>query len=661
MAKASVMRRVSFNLLRNQLPIFLNQDSQSFSTIPIKSNSRLPQQSHYRNQISIANLLQRYGFPSSLLHSFLSKNNRFLLQMNLKDMEKSLGILFNFKIPQNELVSLVCECPGVLDCQFLNKWEMSFSQLGLSTGSPSMVRSVLEHSRKYHLDPNNFFKTLVVLRGMGFNNATLSSVLEGFPEVTLMNESEIRRRVEFLMDGIPMSAEGVLGFGVEDRLKPLISEFKALGFDNDLISGEISRDPRILSMELGELSRVAILEKIYSEGEFRAGFEVKLRVDYFCKQGLTRREAFEVLWKEPRSIVYKMEDVEQKVDFLVNRMKFNIRCLLEVPEYVGVNFDKQIVPRFNVIEYLRSKDGLGSPIGLRALIKPSRLKFYNLYVKPYPECLKFFGRYSEDVEVKSQQPVGLWKILKPQSKPATKEDVENMKVLPLPLLVSLRVFDAPMGAAGEYGLVVPDLFELFRCCALYVLISGPFWAELAKHQPNPSSPTSHLTIASITPSSTQPHDHSHQLQALRTAPNRAEPFHLKRTVDPHSIHPYNNHHKHSYSTELHPNTSPIQLSLSPIEVTHAITTFCSIDHEQTPKFEPIFASAHHLQPDATHNQAHQPLTRTTKFNNPADSNHSSISVPFSLHPYARAVSFEPHSKHSNREFSVKPNFSANPS
>ncbi|KAF4377072.1 hypothetical protein G4B88_023858 [Cannabis sativa] len=333
--------------------------------------------------------------------------------MNLKDMEKSLGILFNFKIPQNELVSLVCECPGVLDCQFLNKWEMSFSQLGLSTGSPSMVRSVLEHSRKYHLDPNNFFKTLVVLRGMGFNNATLSSVLEGFPEV--------------------------LGFGVEDRLKPLISEFKALGFDNDLISGEISRDPRILSMELGELSRcfellrslkcrVAILEKIYSEGEFRAGFEVKLRVDYFCKQGLTRREAFEVLWKEPRSIVYKMEDVEQKVDFLVNRMKFNIRCLLEVPEYVGVNFDKQIVPRFNVIEYLRSKDGLGSPIGLRALIKPSRLKFYNLYVKPYPECLKFFGRYSEDVEVKSQQPVGLWKILKPQSKPATKEDVENMKV-----------------------------------------------------------------------------------------------------------------------------------------------------------------------------------------------------------------------------------------
>ncbi|XP_062116752.1 transcription termination factor MTERF15, mitochondrial [Humulus lupulus] len=449
MATARLTRSVSFSLLRKQPSILPNQNSQSFSTIPIQSDARLTEQSHYRNQISIANLLHRYGFPSSLLHSFLSKNNRFLLQMNLKDMEKSIGILFTFQIPQNELVSLVCECPGVLDCQFLNKWEMGFSQLGLSRVSPSMVRSVLEHSSKYHIDPNGFHKTLVVLRGMGFNDGTLSRVLEGFPGVTLMNDSKIRRRVGFLMDGIPISAEGVdwilhsfpevLGFGVEDRLKPLVSEFKALGFSNDLISKEISRDPRILGMELGELSRcfellrslkcrVAIQEKIFSEGEFRAGFEVKLRVDYFCRQGLTRREAFELLWKEPRSIVYKMEDIEKKVDFLVHRMKFNIHCLLEVPEYVGVNFDKQIVPRFSVIEYLRSKDGLGSPVGLRALIKPSRLKFYNLYVKPYPECLKFFGRYSGDVEVKSRQPVGLWKIFKPQSKPASKEDVKNMKL-----------------------------------------------------------------------------------------------------------------------------------------------------------------------------------------------------------------------------------------
>lgn len=363
-------------------------------------------------------------------------------------MENSLGLLlFTFKIPQKDVVSLVCDCPRVLDSQFLKNWESGVSKLGLPRVPPLMMRSILEHSRRFQLDADGVFRSVGVLKGLGFSDETLTKVLEGFPGVTLMNEREIQRRIEFLI-GIPIAKDGiervvrsfpeVLGFGIDDRLKPLLSEFKDLGFSEDLISKEIVREPRILGLEIGELSRClellrslkcreVIKEKIFSEGEFRAGFEVKLRVDYLSRQGLNRREALEVLWKEPRSILYKMEDIERKVEFLVNNMRYTIRYLLDVPEYMGVNFDKQIVPRFNVIEYLRSKDGLGSEVGLKALIKPSRLKFYNLYVKPYPECEKMYGRYS-DGEAKSRHPVGLWKHFKPQSIPQTKEDVKNMKL-----------------------------------------------------------------------------------------------------------------------------------------------------------------------------------------------------------------------------------------
>lgn len=364
-------------------------------------------------------------------------------------MENSLSVLlFAFKIPQKDLVALVCDCPRVLDCEFLRNWELGFSKLGLSRVSPLLIRSVLEHSRRFQLDVGGFSRSVEVLRGLGFSDGTLIRVLEGFPGVTMMSAREIQRRIEFLM-GILIPGDGiewvirsfpeVLRFEVEERLKPLLSEFKGLGFSEDLIRREIVREPRILGMEIGELSRClellrslkcreAIKEEIFSEGELRAGFEVKLRVDYLCRQGLIRREALEVLWKEPRSIVYKMEDIERKIDFLVNNMRFNIRCLLDAPEYIGVNFDKQIFPRFNVIEYLRSKDGLGSEVGLRALINPSRLTFYNLYVKQYPECEKMFGRYSGNGKVKSRHPVGLWKHLKPQSFPQTKDDVKNMKL-----------------------------------------------------------------------------------------------------------------------------------------------------------------------------------------------------------------------------------------
>ncbi|KAF5205486.1 Transcription termination factor mterf15 protein [Thalictrum thalictroides] len=82
------------------------------------------------------------------------------------------------------------------------------------------------------------------------------------------------------------------------------------------------------------------------------------------------REAFKVVYKKPRVILYDLEDIEKKIEFLKLKMGFSIDCLVEVPEYLGVNFDKQIVLRYNVLEYLRSKGGLGCEVGLKGMIKP---------------------------------------------------------------------------------------------------------------------------------------------------------------------------------------------------------------------------------------------------------------------------------------------------
>lgn len=102
--------------------------------------------------------------------------------------------------------------------------------------------------------------------------------------------------------------------------------------------------------------------------------------------------------------MYDLEDTEKKIEFLIQRMKYGVDCLHEVPEYLGVNFEKQIVPRYNVIEYLKGKGAIGFEVGLKDIIKPTRLRFYNLYVKPYPENQKIYGRFSGKVEVKSKHP-----------------------------------------------------------------------------------------------------------------------------------------------------------------------------------------------------------------------------------------------------------------
>ncbi|WCJ35824.1 Mitochondrial transcription termination factor family protein [Euphorbia peplus] len=422
-------------------PYFLDVRSHFFSTKRTTEHV-----SQYRKQISIANLFQRYGFPASQLHSFVS-TNRFLMNSNLHDTEKSLAILLSFKIPHKLLVSLITESPGILEFEFLKKWEACFLKSKDLSISPLVIRSVLAHAKRFQIDPDGFRKSLKVLKGLGFSEVTMRKVLEGFPRVITMTKSEIHRRIEFYMHiGIPRDeVDWILnlypeaaGLGIENRLIPLIREFEDLGFGKELITKEIIRDPRFLSLEVGELSkcldlinslkcREPIKLRIFSDGPLRAGFEVKSRIDCLCKHGLIRREALKVLWKEPRVIIYDVEEIEKKIKFLVNTMGFDVICLVEVPEYLGVSFEKQIVPRYNVIEYLRAKGGLGDEVTLKGMIKLSRLKFYNLYVKPYPECSKMFGRFSGDVEVQSHHPTGLWKLFQPQMSSDSKEDVKNMK------------------------------------------------------------------------------------------------------------------------------------------------------------------------------------------------------------------------------------------
>ncbi|KAI8543100.1 hypothetical protein RHMOL_Rhmol08G0192000 [Rhododendron molle] len=269
----------------------------------------------------------------------------------------------------NDLLS----CPSVLEFEFLKDWEMGISKVGISNVSSSMVLNVLEVSRKFSLGPETLFRCIQRLKGLGFSDGTVTSVLEGFPTVIVMDENGLEERIEFWV---------------------------GIGFDT---KREVVRDPSVLWLELGELSRclellgslkcrVPIKKKIYSEGAFRARIEVKRRVDCLCRYGLIRRDAFKVLWREPRAITYEIKDIEKKIEFLIHRMKFDVLWLVDVPEYLGVNFEKQIVPRYNVIEYLRSKGGLANEVGLKGLIKLSRLRFHILYVKSYPKCEIMFGR-----------------------------------------------------------------------------------------------------------------------------------------------------------------------------------------------------------------------------------------------------------------------------
>lgn len=451
----------SIFLLSNLKSISLSTKSSD----PFRASQQFSQKSHL-------NVFQRYGFQASELSEYLKKN-QFLLNYSSSDIEKSLKILSSFKSCPKFVVSVVYSCPSVLELEFLKRWKMGFNEIGISDLSSLAIKNVLEVSRKFDLNPCDVSCWVEKFKGFGSSDDTVCKVLEVNPMVIMSSEERILDKVKFLermgferrgVDWVLGKFPAVLTFGMENRLILLMGEFKDLGYSRGEVKKEIVRDPRVLGLEVGELSqcfrilrslkcRFSVKEEIFKEGTFRAGYEVKLRVDCLCKYGFIRREAFSILSREPRVILYDLKDIEKKIDFLLNEMKFDVQWLLDVPEYLGISFKKQIVPRYNVIEYLRSKGGLGDEVGLKSLIKLSRLKFHNLYVKPYPECEKIYGRFAEQLNLKNQHPVGMWKLFKPQKHPQSKEDAKNIRSFmePLGQVVSSNYKPVSMGQMQRGG------------------------------------------------------------------------------------------------------------------------------------------------------------------------------------------------------------------
>ncbi|CAL5093572.1 unnamed protein product [Urochloa decumbens] len=233
------------------------------------------------------------------------------------------------------------------------------------------------------------------------------------------------------------------GTHAHTRLGRLLQELAGLRLPGAEIKAALASDPEgLLSMDPGEPSRLleflrdlrcrkAVKGQVLAHGALRAAVAARQLVELLHARGLTRHDALRVLAAEPRVMLYSVEDVERKVEFLVSTMGFEVRWLVQYPEFLGVNLDRWIIPRHNVVEHLKSVGGLGDPIEMKHYVRLSRRRFYNMFVKPYPECERIFGAMVRDREemVRRRHPTGLWKLFTPAKYEHTEEEVANIKLL----------------------------------------------------------------------------------------------------------------------------------------------------------------------------------------------------------------------------------------
>ncbi|CAA7022706.1 unnamed protein product [Microthlaspi erraticum] len=145
-----------------------------------------------------------------------SRNN-FLLNSDLAETESSPGVSLSLKISQKSLVKLISDCPHVLRSEFLRKWIVPISDCVKFGLSSSAITSILEYSSRIGIGPEKKIEFLV---GIGISRDNIERFFHIFPEI--------------------------LGIGTETRLKPLLDEFKKMGFGNDEMKKEIAIEPRVL-------------------------------------------------------------------------------------------------------------------------------------------------------------------------------------------------------------------------------------------------------------------------------------------------------------------------------------------------------------------------------------------------------------------------------
>ena len=105
---------------------------------------------------------------------------------------------------------------------------------------------------------------------------------------------------------------------------------------------------RLLELLRDLRCRKAVKEQVLAHGALSAAVAARRRVELLHARGLTRHDALRVLAAEPRAMLYSPEDVERKVEFLVGAMGFEVRWLVQYPEFLGVNLNKWVIPRGQV-------------------------------------------------------------------------------------------------------------------------------------------------------------------------------------------------------------------------------------------------------------------------------------------------------------------------
>jgi len=111
------------------------------------------------------------------------------------------------------------------------------------------------------------------------------------------------------------------------------------------------------------------------------------RLQYLRSVGFSEKQIPEISRRSPSILAYSEEDLKRHLDFLVKSAGYTVADLLKYPDLLGYSLEKRIIPRYRVMEALKTMQVLNTEMICPRYFQLTEEQFLEKYVNKNAESL----------------------------------------------------------------------------------------------------------------------------------------------------------------------------------------------------------------------------------------------------------------------------------
>ncbi|XP_043714918.1 transcription termination factor MTERF15, mitochondrial-like [Telopea speciosissima] len=283
----------------------------------------------------ILTLFRNHGFTETQISMLIRKCPTLLLAKPTETLLPKLEFFHSVGVQNSDLAKILSRDPGVLYSSLENQIIPAFIFFKSLVGTVENVVIALKRQTRFlKCDMQNLARNIGTLRENGVPESNILTLLTYYPKtITPKN----------------------------DRFKQRVGEIKQMGFDP-------SRCPFVIAL----VGLSSMNESTW-----------KQKLEAFGSWGLSKDDTVSAFRKYPWCMLLSEKKIMGQMDFLLNKMGWELADIMRTPQILGFSLEKRVIPRCSVLRVLQLKGLVERDQSIGSVLIKSNESFMEKFVKKY--------------------------------------------------------------------------------------------------------------------------------------------------------------------------------------------------------------------------------------------------------------------------------------